>query len=520
MNPARNAPCHCGSGKKYKNCCLGKIELRAPEPSPVELNQLLALSSGGRHVELENQACSLIAQYPNAGLAWKLLGESLYMQGKDALPALRKATEFLPHDADAFNNLAVALTDLGQLNEAVDSCQRALKIKPDDARAHNNLGNALFEMGRIHDAVTSYRRALKIKPDYFKALNNLGGALENLGQFNDAAYSYRRALAIKPDYVQGHYNLGFCLLAMGQYSEGWQEEEYRLKRPEFKYLSLATQLPQWNGQQPQPNDRLLVLEEQGMGDKLQFVRYLTLVAEQFTGGVSIVIGRPLRELFRRSFPCIEILEAMPVDQRTWQWQSPLLSLPRVFDTTVETIPRQIPYLMTDPARVAYWQSRITALHLPTATRKIGVVWKSGTGMKIAQQKSVPIQNIAPLLNHPGCAWFSLQKEPDPDKAPFVISGKLIDWAEEFTDFDETAALAVNLDLVISVDTSVAHLVGGLGQPTWLFNRSASDWRWMRDREDSPWYPTMRIFTQRKAGEWGEVVQRMAQALTDRDTLAL
>jgi Flp pilus assembly protein TadD len=517
MNPARNAPCSCGSGKKYKHCCLGKIELRPDAPSSVEFNQLFALSSAARHVELENQARALIDRYPTAGMAWKMLGESLYMQRKDALPALRKAAELLPQDADAFNNLAVALTDLGQFHEAVECCHRALKIKPDDARAHNNLGIALFEMGRIDEAVTCYQRALKIKPDYFKALNNLGGALENIGQFNDAADSYRRALAIKPEYVQGHYNLGYCLLAMAQFSAGWQEQEYRLKRSEFQYLSLATRLPQWRGQQPNPSDRLLVLEEQGMGDKLQFIRYLALAAERFaprfTPGVSIVIGRPLRELFRRSYPQIEILETMPVDQHAWQWQCPLLSLPLAFDTTEATIPRQIPYLITDPARVAYWQNRIAALQLPATTRKIGVVWKSGTIMKIAQQKSVPIQSIAPLLNQPGCAWFSLQKEPDLDKAPWVASGKLIDWAEEFSNFDETAALAMNLDLIISVDTSVAHLAGGLGLPTWLFNRSASDWRWMRDREDSPWHPTMRIFTQKKAGQWGQVVQRMVEALS-------
>jgi hypothetical protein len=178
-----------------------------------------------------------------------------------------------------------------------------------------------------------------------------------------------------------------------------------------------------------------------------------------------------------------------------------------------TIPNQIPYLTPDPLRVVHWQSRIDALGLPASTRKIGVVWKSGTGMKISQLKSISLQTLAPLLNQPGCAWFSLQKEPDPDKAPWVTSGNLIDWADEFGDFNETASLAMNLDLIISVDTSVAHLAGGLGLPTWLFNRHASDWRWMCNREDSPWYPTMRIFTQRKAGDWDEVVSRMSASLT-------
>jgi hypothetical protein len=174
----------------------------------------------------------------------------------------------------------------------------------------------------------------------------------------------------------------------------------------------------------------------------------------------------------------------------------------------------MPYLTPDPVRVTLWQSRIAALGLPASTRKIGVVWKSGTGMKIAQLKSITLQAFTPLLNQPGCAWFSLQKEPDPDKGSWVASGKLIDWTDEFGDFNETASLAMNLDMIISVDTSVAHLAGGLGLPTWLLNRHASDWRWMRNREDSPWYPSMRIFTQNKAGDWDEVVSRMSAVLTD------
>jgi len=163
-------------------------------------------------------------------------------------------------------------------------------------------------------------------------------------------------------------------------------------------------------------------------------------------------------------------------------------------------------------RVIYWESRIVALDLPPATLKIGVVWKSGNQLEISHLKSLALQQLAPLLELPGCTCFSLQKEPDPDKKEWVDSGKLIDWAEEFYSFDETAALVANLDLIISVDTSVAHLAGGLGMPTWLINRHASDWRWMHDREDSPWYPAMRIFTQKNAGDWDEVVKRMSTEL--------
>jgi hypothetical protein len=361
--------------------------------------------------------------------------------------------------------------------------------------------------------VTSYRRALQIKPDYAEALSHLGNALKELGQYDEAVASCRRALEIKPDYAEAHFNLGATLLEMGQYSEGWQEYEYRWEGGTPKQPR-PSPLPQWTGQKPAPNDRLLVFVEQGLGDMLQFARYLPLAAKRFPGGVSVHVIAPMLKLFRRSFHMVDVLDTLPADQRAWQWQCPLLSLPMAFGTTLETIPHQMPYLTPDLVRVTHWQSRIAALGLPASTRKIGVVWKPGTLMKTAPQRALTLQTMAPLLNQPGCAWFSLQKEPDPDKGPWVASGKLIDWADEFGDFNETASLAMNLDMIISVDTSVAHLAGGLGLPTWLLNRHASDWRWMRDREDSPWYPTMRIFTQKNAGDWDEVISRMSAVLTD------
>jgi protein O-GlcNAc transferase len=211
VEPSRNALCSCGSGKKYKNCCLGKTEFRPAYPSTVEVDRLVALSNARQYAELEIQTRSLIRQYPNTGFIWKLLGESLYMQGKDALHALHKATVLLPNDVDTFNNLALVLTDLGRLDEAVSSCRRALEIKPDDARAHNNLGNALLDLGRPFDAVASLSRAIEINPDYFKAHNNLGNALQDMGRYDDAAASYRRALELKPDNVYAFSNLLFCI---------------------------------------------------------------------------------------------------------------------------------------------------------------------------------------------------------------------------------------------------------------------------------------------------------------------
>ena len=486
-----------------------------PDYAEAYNNLGITLKELGRLGEAEasyRRAVQINADYAKAH---SNLGDILLDKGRldEAEASYRRALQIKPDYAKVHSSLGITLKELGRLDESEASYRRALQIKPDYAEAYNNQGITLNELGRLGESEASYRRALQLKPDYVQAHSNLGATLHDMGRLDEAEAICRRALQLKPDYAKAHNNLGCCLLMMGRLSEGWQEYEYRWEGAQPTPQRPITPLPQWTGQHPSSGDLLLVFEEQGLGDKMQFARYLPLAANRFAGGVSLVIGDPLRTLFRRSFPGVEILDAIPADQSAWQWQCPLLSLPLAFGTTLETIPKHVPYLIPDPVQVAIWQARIAELGLPSPMRKIGVVWKTGSLMKNATMRSLTLQQLAPLLNLPGCTWFSLQKEPDPDKTPWVASGKLIDWAEEFGDFDETAALAINLDIIVSADTSVAHLAGGAGRPTWLFNRHASEWRWMRDREDSPWYPMMRIFTQKKVGEWNEVVKRMREALS-------
>ena len=570
-----------------------------------------------RSAELENWARLLLAQNPDSGIAWKLLGASLHSQDKDSLDALQKAVELLPNDAEVHSNLSVIQTINKKFDDAVASCRRAIELKPDFAEAYNNLGNALLSLDQLDAAAESYRRALVIKPDFFEAHNNLGNALQKLrkldeamafcqnalkincnyekahntlgrilqqlgqveeavkhyqraleikpdfsdahidlgnaflelgwhesaadcyrnaltitpnsaiafsnlgtvlkelGQLEEAVVYYRRALEIKPSEASVHLNLSAALLEMEYFSEGWKEYESRWDACDPKPPRPPSHLPQWTGQQPAPGECLLVFVEQGLGDMLQFSRYLPLVAEYFPAGVSILIGQPLLSLFRRSFPMIEVLDVIPTDQRAWQWHCPLLSLPLALGSQFKTLPLPVPYLIPDTSRIVYWKNKIAENQIPASTLKIGVVWKPGTAMKIANLKAISLQMISSMLNQAGCTWFSLQKESDPEKAPWVASGTLIDWSAEFTNFDETAALAMNMDLIITVDTSVAHLAGGLGLPTWIFNRFASDWRWVRNRQNNPWYPTTSIFTQSKAGIWDDVVDRMSAALRTR-----
>lgn len=496
---------------------MQKAAALSPNDAEAHNNLGLTLNDLKRHDEAEASYRRAIRINPSFAQAHSNLGVVLHDLNRldEAVSCYRTALELNPDYVRAHNNLGAALHDLRRADEAEACYRRVLQLSPDHADAYRNLGATLHDLDRLDEAEACYHKALQLNSRDADAYNYLGVTLRELGKLSDSETAFRRALEINPRCADTRHNLSHTLLSLGKLAEAWPEYEYRWDAQAIKTMQRpVTALPQWTGQTPLPTDRLLIFNEQGMGDKIQFSRYLALAAQRFPGGVSIVAAAPLLTLFRRSFPNIEILDAVPADQTVWQWQCPLLSLPLALGTRLETIPNQVPYLIPDPIRMDYWQSKIAALELPAAVRKIGVVWKPGSKMKNAALRALSLQQLSPLLNQPGCICFSLQKEPDPDKAPWIASGKLIDWSDEFTDFDDTAALAANLDLVVSVDTAVAHLTGSLGRPIWLLNRHASEWRWLRDRADSPWYPTMRIFTQPRRGDWENVIRQLDNALGD------
>jgi len=446
--------------------------------------------------------------YNNLGNVQKKLGDL-----DEAFASFQQALAMDARCLEAHCNLGLLFQQRGLLDKALASLETALSIDPDSALVHCNLATVLLDLYRIPDALIATQRALELNPNMVEAINNLGNVLLEMGQLEEAAVNFERAMALSSSFTRARYNLSHARLAMGQLAQGWPNYEFRVD--EHRHGLVPSPLPQWKGQPTEPGDRILIFVEQGLGDMLQFVRYLPQVAQRFPAGVALYALKPLIPLFQRSFPMITVLDTVPADQTAWQWQCPLLSLPLAFGTVVETVPNRVPYLVPDPLRCATWKARVDQLHLPQKKhKKIGIVWKPGTGMKIAPLKATRLQTLAPLFQQPGCIWFSLQKEPDPELAPWVVNQRIIDWSAEFHDFDDTAALAVNLDLVISVDTSVAHLAGGLGLPTWLLNRFASDWRWMRGRDDSPWYPTLRIFAQTQPGDWDGVVHRLQRALAE------
>ena len=439
-----------------------------------------------------------------------------------------------------YNTLYAIQLKLGDFTSAVDSLRQGLALQPDFVALHYNLALTLQHLDRLEDAALSYRRTLEIDPGHSAAHNNLGRIYADLGALDDAERHYRRAIDLAPANLVARNNLAMALLAGGRYEEAWPYFEDRwvsIKLADGRPAPVPVQvaLPRWSGEGPSaahvtavtpvrrtrraPGERLLVLDEQGYGDSLQFVRYLPLALGRFAE-VGYVCPPPLRRLYEQSLcarrPGLVLLDAVPADLDQWDRYCPLMSLPMAFDTRVATIPAALPYLHADAEPAAIWRARFEALpaaHLP----HVGVVWAGGhSGIAVDRRRSLAVGQIAPLLALRQVHWVSLQKTDDPAKlADAASKARLTDWTDELADFADTAALIENLDLVISVDTSVAHLAAALGKPVWLLNRFAGCWRWLRGRDDSPWYPGLRLFTQTQRGDWGDVLTRVVAAVQQK-----
>ncbi|MET3108405.1 Tfp pilus assembly protein PilF [Oxalobacteraceae bacterium GrIS 2.11] len=445
------------------------------------------------------------------------LASSLMKLGRlhDAEQLCRQALQLQPDHTESHINLGLALKKMGKPTLALACYQDALNCKPDCALAHYNRGVIFKELGQFAPAAACFEQAVSISPHFVEALGNLGSVLGKQGKLREAQNCYRRVLQLKPDCDSTLLNLGFALLGDGQYAEGWEKFEHRWQGASVKSQPPKSVLPQWKGQATAKGDSILIFHEQGLGDMIQFSRYLRFLNQYFSGGVSMTVDRKLLPLFQRSFPACQFLDYVPADQHHWQWQCPLLSLPLAFNGLINTVPQFPSYLSPDPNRVQYFERKITQSGLPTPARKIGLVWKTAGAMANAASRSLQFSQVASLFGLPDTAWFSLQKEPGPDQFQFKLHPELIDWSHEFSNFDDTAALIANLDLVIAIDTSVAHLAAALGKPVWLLNRYESEWRWMRNRMDSPWYPGLRIFTQTITGTWDDVIARVAKDLVCR-----
>jgi tetratricopeptide (TPR) repeat protein len=437
------------------------------------------------------------------------LGIALAADGRpdEAIVHYRQALALKPDYAQAASNLGSALEDRGHVPAAIDCYRKALALMPDYADARYNLGHALQQEDRLDEAAAEYERALALDPTHAKAHNNFGFVMQLLGRVDEALARYIRARTLKPDYADAQWNEALALLLLGDFQAGWPKYEWRWRRKETPPRILAT--PAWDGGDL-TGRTILLHAEQGRGDAIQFIRYAPLVKAR--GG--IVIAECPESLIRLfgSAKGINRLIAVGDALPPFDCHASLLSLPGLLGTTLETTPANIPYLTAEPEKIDDWRRRLA----DDGRRKIGLVWRGNPQHANDCRRSIPAAAMAALPRDVDAEWVSLQIDASPDELAAFAPVALRNAAQGLADWADTAALIQALDLVVTVDTAVAHLAGALGKPVWVLLPFAPDWRWMQGRADSPWYPTMRLFRQPAPGGWAPVLADIGEALNGRE----
>jgi tetratricopeptide (TPR) repeat protein len=486
-------------------------QILAAEPSHADAWHLLGLlahqaGKQDKAIEYIGHAIRLnagvAAFHSNLGVAYRAIGKV-----DEAAACWRRALELNPDFVDALNNLGNVLREQGQLDQALACYRRAMALKPDSPITHYNFGTALSDQGLLADAVACYRRALALKPDYPDALNNLGFALKRQGLLDEATSCYQRALELRPDFAECRLNLAVLRLLRGDFAQGWPAYESRW--PAGKVAARKFRQPLWDGR-PLEGRTILLHAEQGFGDTIQFIRYAPLVAER-AARVIVECQKPLVRLLA-GWPQVEQVVPQGEPLPPFDVQSPLLSLPGIFHTSLETIPAHTPYFFAAPDLIEYWRKELGGV----GGLKIGIVWQGDPRQENNRARSIPLSCFASLAGLPGVQLVSLQKgsgveqlQEAAGRFPVTEAGSRLD------DFMDTAALIMNLDLVVGCDTAVVHLAGALGATVWVAVCCFPDWRWLLDRDDCPWYPTMRLFRQRKPGDWTDVFEQIRAALAGR-----
>jgi tetratricopeptide (TPR) repeat protein len=446
-------------------------------------------------------------------IAFFFFGNALAAENRlnEALAAYEQATTLAPNMAEALNNQALILGKLGREAEAVEVLQRAAVADPRQAAAQCNLGSILARNNALTEAEAMFSRALALDPDCIDVQVNYGVVLMRQRRFAEAEPSFRSVLARAPGNSSAEANLGLLKLNIGDWEQGWPYYESRWKMPQLAEKRPPLRSPVWTGE-PLDGKRLFVFSEQGFGDNIQFVRYLNVLHERFpTAKIVLYALHSLLGLLRASFSESEWCAILPWGDTIPEHDLhiPLLSLPWRCGTSVATIPASLSYLRVDPERAATWHERLQGLASPA----VGLVWSSSETFIYRSSKAVALKALQPLLEVEGITWVNLQFGKDAEQIAEGGFGSLfVDPMPDVRDFGDTAAIVDQLDLVITVDTAVAHLAGALGRPVWMLDRYDTDWRWLPPREDSPWYPTMRIFRQEEFGQWPAVVERARQAL--------
>ena len=515
LTPA-HAACHSNLGNALQ--ALGRLDeavtsfRRAVELDPAlaqaHSNLGRALQAQGNLEEATDIFRQAIAINPDLAEAHNNLGYALAEQGlpEPAIQSLRRALALRPDFPEALNNSGMVLESQGLPEEAIMALQHALALRPDYAEAHNNLGNALKALGRLDEAARSYRRALELQPDYAEAHNNLGQALQAQGLVEAALACFDTALALRPALAQAHWNKAIALLLSGDFAAGWPLYEWRWQALGPRVARRHFSEPLWLGETSLAGRTILLHHEQGLGDTLQMLRYVPVLAGL---GARVVVEVPETlaavAATASGSPTI-VTEGTPLPP--FDVQCPFMSLPLALKTTLASIPGTMPYLRAPAQAVLDWRDRLGERR----RRRAGLVWSGAVGHRHDRQRSLPALQLLPLLEL-DVEFHSLQKEYRPgDLNVPALASRVRDWSGQLGNLAATAGLIEELDLVITVDTAVAHLAGALGKPVWLLLPFAPDYRWLLERTDSPWYPTMRLFRQPAFGNWEAVIGRVAATL--------
>ncbi|HLJ97642.1 MAG TPA: tetratricopeptide repeat protein [Gemmataceae bacterium] len=502
---------------------LGRLEeaaacyreaLRLRPNDPVVHNNLgKVLARQGRlndAVACFREALRLRPNYPEAH---RNLNMALQKQEPPSgdLARYHEAIRLLPGAPEAHYNLALALQRQDRLDEAVASYRQAIRLCPDYHRAHHNLGHVLQRQDRLDEAVACFREAVRCGPDSAESHYNLGNAYHCQGHLDEAMACYREAIRLRPDYPEAHHNLGQCWLLLGQFERGWAEYEWHGRCPGIPTRTFRQ--PLWDGT-PLGGRTILLYADQGLGDNLQFARYAPLVQQR--GGTVIMECLPALAPLLATCPGIDRLVPRGSPLPEFAVQAPMLSLPGILRTTVNTIPAAVPYLHPDPQRRRRWQQVLQE----TPTFNVGIAWQGRPTHGQDRQRSVALEQFGALAEGTGVRLVRLQRGPGSEQLARLDGRWAVfdppDWPEDPAEaWLESAALVSALDLVVTVDTSVAHLAGALATPVWVALPFLPDWRWLLQRDDSPWYPSMRLFRQEHRGDWSGVFARIREALRHR-----
>ncbi|MFM0032316.1 tetratricopeptide repeat protein [Paraburkholderia madseniana] len=465
-------------------------------------------AQGSLEVAIEQYRLALAAN-PSLVDAHLNLGTALNKLGRydEALACYQHALAFDPHSAEAHFSAGNAYNAQGDHAAAITSFERALALRGDYAEAHINLGSLIGKLGDYAGAESQYRRAVALKPNPTN-LVCLGGSLGAQGRLDEEEGFYRHALALDPNYADAHQGLAWLLLKRGDYKQGWAEFAQRWRKSDYEAIAVPG-VAEWHGE-PLDGRRLLLVGEQGFGDHFQFLRYAR-VLEQLGATVDLCVREPLLPLVERIPGVHRAFSGKP--EGPYDFWVPLMSVPSCIGTELSTVPADVPYMFADKAKIKAWRKRVDAAG--TAKRKVGLVWSGSPTFGNDRYRSMALANLSQLSELNDIAWYALQKGPAHDQlADAPEAFRAHDFTADLKSFDDTAALIMNLDLVIAVDTGVAHLAAALGKPVWVLLPANSDWRWLEERSDSPWYPAMKLFRQTRLGDWAPVVERVSEELRD------